>query len=256
MYRAEHRALRELHATGRQLASHWWRSSATASATRPPRACSAGAATARGLVSRAREGDGASAACTASRPPRASARGSPGCATPPATSCSSATRRCGSRCSTPSTSRRCCSTSPRSPSGATTRRWRRSTTAGPRRSAAARDAVRAAAIGLADNPEDAIRPAEPSVLGRAGHGAAQRARHRRRGDRRLAARQGRAARSPGASRGVGARAPRRPAAARPSAASRARRARRPRRASRSTIRGRPPSSMIVPSEASDSGQRP
>ena len=25
MYRAEHRALRELHATGRQLASHWWR---------------------------------------------------------------------------------------------------------------------------------------------------------------------------------------------------------------------------------------
>ena len=25
MYRAEHRALRELHATGRQLAGHWWR---------------------------------------------------------------------------------------------------------------------------------------------------------------------------------------------------------------------------------------
>ena len=36
----------------------------------------------------------------------------------------------------------------------------------------ARDAVRDAAIGLSDDPEDAIRPAETSVLGRAGHGAA------------------------------------------------------------------------------------
>ena len=37
---------------------------------------------------------------------------------------------------------------------------------------AARDAVRAAAIALSGDPEDAVRPAEPSALGRAGHGAA------------------------------------------------------------------------------------
>jgi hypothetical protein len=36
----------------------------------------------------------------------------------------------------------------------------------------ARDAVRAAAVALAGDPDDAVRPAEPSVLGRAGHGAA------------------------------------------------------------------------------------
>ena len=38
--------------------------------------------------------------------------------------------------------------------------------------AGARDAVRDAAIALADDPEDAVRPAEPSTLGRAGHAAA------------------------------------------------------------------------------------
>jgi len=37
---------------------------------------------------------------------------------------------------------------------------------------AARDEVRDAAIALAGDPDDAIRPAEPSALGRAGHGAA------------------------------------------------------------------------------------
>ena len=36
----------------------------------------------------------------------------------------------------------------------------------------ARDAVRDAAIALAADPEDAVRPAEPSALGRAGHAAA------------------------------------------------------------------------------------
>jgi hypothetical protein len=36
----------------------------------------------------------------------------------------------------------------------------------------ARDAVRDAAIALADDPEDAVQPAERSALGRAGHGAA------------------------------------------------------------------------------------
>ena len=36
----------------------------------------------------------------------------------------------------------------------------------------ARDAVRDAAIALADDPDDAVRPAESSALGRAGHGAA------------------------------------------------------------------------------------
>lgn len=37
---------------------------------------------------------------------------------------------------------------------------------------AARDAVRDAAVALSGDPEDAVRPAEPSALGRAGHGAA------------------------------------------------------------------------------------
>jgi hypothetical protein len=36
----------------------------------------------------------------------------------------------------------------------------------------ARDAVRDAAIALAGDPDDAVRPAEPSALGRAGQGAA------------------------------------------------------------------------------------
>lgn len=36
----------------------------------------------------------------------------------------------------------------------------------------ARDALRDAAIALANHPEDALRPAEPSLLGRAGQGAA------------------------------------------------------------------------------------
>ena len=36
----------------------------------------------------------------------------------------------------------------------------------------ARDAVRDAAIALSGDPDDAVRPAEPSALGRAGHGAA------------------------------------------------------------------------------------
>ena len=38
--------------------------------------------------------------------------------------------------------------------------------------AAVRDAVRDAAIALSGDPDDAVRPAEPSALGRAGHGAA------------------------------------------------------------------------------------
>ncbi|MEO8687544.1 MAG: hypothetical protein ABI611_04915 [Solirubrobacteraceae bacterium] len=36
----------------------------------------------------------------------------------------------------------------------------------------ARDAVRDAAIALAEDPDDAVAPAERSALGRAGHGAA------------------------------------------------------------------------------------
>ena len=103
----------------------------------------------------------------------------------------------------------------------------------------ARDAVRDAAIGLSDDPEDAIRPAETSVLGRAGHGAA--AALGTVGEAFDGSPLGKAARrSPGAS-GVGARAPRRPVAARPSAASRGGRARRSRRgrAARSAAARRP-----------------
>jgi hypothetical protein len=49
MYPAEHRALRELHATGRQLASHWRRLGERLGGA-PQRTLQEGAATARGMV--------------------------------------------------------------------------------------------------------------------------------------------------------------------------------------------------------------
>ena len=49
MYRAEHRALRELHATGRQLASHWWRLGDRLGGA-PAASLQDGAAVARGMV--------------------------------------------------------------------------------------------------------------------------------------------------------------------------------------------------------------
>ena len=49
MYRAEHRALRELHATGRQLAGHWWRLGDRLGEP-PARALQDGAAVARAMV--------------------------------------------------------------------------------------------------------------------------------------------------------------------------------------------------------------
>ena len=71
------------------------------------RAAGDGAAARRGRLPRAarraRRAGRRSTGCTASRPPRASAAASPGCATTRATCCSSATRRCASRCSTSST---------------------------------------------------------------------------------------------------------------------------------------------------------
>ena len=170
LHPAEHRALRELHATGRQLASHWARLADRlgSPAAGPLRA---GAGTARGLVRELADETG-----------RRGLHGFP------------AAQGVGSRLA-----------GLRNTAGdlvlernqalrlavldaehvttllaylgalaegredtalaAFHRGWEE-------RIAAARDEVRAAAVALANHPEDAIRPAEPSLLGRAGQGAA------------------------------------------------------------------------------------
>ena len=99
LFPAEHRALRELHAMARQLATHWERlgerlggepGDALAAARRRRASCWASSPSApRPTV------------CTASRRPRASGGAARGAAQRrAATSCSSATRRCAARCST------------------------------------------------------------------------------------------------------------------------------------------------------------
>jgi hypothetical protein len=170
LYPAEHRALRELHATGRQLASHWGRL-ATRLGGAPAEPLRDGAVTARGLVGELAKETG-----------RRGLHGFP------------AAQGVGSRMA-----------GVRNLAGdlllernqamrlavldaehVTTlllylaalaeRRGDVALAAFHRRWAgeigAARDAVRDAAIALADDPEGAVRPAEASALGRAGQGAA------------------------------------------------------------------------------------
>ena len=170
MYRAEHRALRELHATGRQLASHWGRLGdrlGGAAATSRHN----GAATARGMVTElaketgkrglhgfpAAQGVGSQLAglrntaadlvLERNQALRVAVLDAEHVATLLLYLAALAERRDDT------------------PLAAFHHRWAEEI-------GAARDAVRDAAIGLSADPEDAIRPAESSVLGRAGHGAA------------------------------------------------------------------------------------
>jgi hypothetical protein len=170
MYRAEHRALRELHATGRQLASHWWRlGDRLGGAAAAP--LQDGAAVARGMVSDlaketaerglhgfpAAQGVGIRLAglrntagdlvLERNQALRVSVLDAEHVATLLAYLAALADKRGDSALA------------------AFHRRWEGEI-------ATARDAVRAAAIALADDPDDAVQPAESSVLGRAGHGTA------------------------------------------------------------------------------------
>jgi hypothetical protein len=170
MYRAEHRALRELHATGRQLASHW-RKLGERLGGAPQRALQEGAATARGMVSElakqtaerglhgfpAAQGVGSRLAnvrnlagdlvLERNQALRLAVLDAEHVATLLEYLAALADKR-GDE-----------------PLAAFHLHWRDEI-------ASARDAVRHAAIALADDPDDAIRPAESSLLGRAGHGAA------------------------------------------------------------------------------------
>jgi hypothetical protein len=170
LYPAEHRALRELHATGRQLASHWGRLADRLGGA-PAKPLRDGAVRARGLVGELAKETG-----------KRNLHGFP------------AAQGVGSRLA-----------GVRNLAGdlvlernqalrlavldaehVTTlllylealaeRRGDVALAAFHRRwvseISAARDAVRDAAIALAGDPGDAVRPAEPSALGRAGHGAA------------------------------------------------------------------------------------
>ena len=167
MYRAEHRALRELHATGRQLASHWWRLGDRLGGA-PAGPLQDGAATARGMVTElgkqtaerglhgfpAAQGVGVRLAgirntagdlvLERNQALRVAVLDAEHVATLLAYLGALAEKR-----------------------GDTAlagfhHHWEGEI-------AAARDAVRAAAVALADDPDDAVQPAESSVFGRAGH---------------------------------------------------------------------------------------
>jgi hypothetical protein len=170
MYRAEHRALRELHATGRQLASHWWRLGDRLGGA-PASALQTGAATARGMVGElsketakrglhgfpAAQGVGHRLADVRNRAGdlvlernqalRLAVLDAEHVTTLLAYLAALAEKRGDTALVT------------------FHRRWKREI-------AAARDAVREAAVALTDDPEDAIRPADQGVLGRAGQTAA------------------------------------------------------------------------------------
>ena len=170
MYRAEHRALRELHATGRQLASHWWRLGDRLGGP-PAASLQNGAATARGMVTElAKE--------TAKRGlhgfPAAQGVGSRLAGLRNTAGDLVLERNQALRLAVLDAEHvvtlllyLAALAEKRGDTSLVTfhRRWAEEIST-------ARDAVRDAAIGLSNDPEDAIRPAETSVLGRAGHGAA------------------------------------------------------------------------------------
>jgi len=170
MFRAEHRALRELHATGRQLASHWWRLGDRLGGA-PAASLQNGAAVARGMVTElskttaerglhgfpAAQGVGhrlAGLRNTAgdlvlerNQALRLAVLDAEHVTTLLAYLAALAEKRGDA------------------PLATFHRHWEGEI-------AAARDAVRDAAVALADDPEDAVRPADDSILGRAGHSAA------------------------------------------------------------------------------------
>ena len=170
MYRAEHRALRELHATGRQLASHWWRLGDRLGGS-SARRLQEGAAVARAMVTElskqtaerglhgfpAAQGVGhrlAGLRNTAgdlvlerNQAMRLAVLDAEHVTTLLAYLGALADRRGDDSLAT------------------FHRHWHHEI-------AAVRDSVRDAAVALAEDPEDAIRPAESSLLGKAGHSAA------------------------------------------------------------------------------------
>jgi hypothetical protein len=170
MYRAEHRALRELHAAGRQLASHWWRLGdrlGGASAT----TLQEGAAVARAMVTElakqtADRGLHGFPAAQGVGHRLAGLRNSAGDLV--------LERNQALRLAALDADhvvlllRYLAALADKRDDTALAafhRHWEGEI-------AAARDQVRDAAVALADDPEDAIRPAEASILGRAGHTAA------------------------------------------------------------------------------------
>jgi len=170
MYRAEHRALRELHATGRQLASHWWRLGDRLGGASSQK-LQDGAAVARAMVTElskqtaerglhgfpAAQGVGhrlAGLRNTAgdlvlerNQALRLAVLDAEHVTTLLAYLAALADKRGDT------------------PLAAFHRHWHDEI-------AGVRDTVRDAAIALSEDPEDAIRPAESSILGRAGHTAA------------------------------------------------------------------------------------
>jgi len=170
MYRAEHRALRELHATGRQLSSHWWRLGDRLGQP-SARALQDGAAVARAMVTEL-------AKQTAERGlhgfPAAQTVGSRLAGLRNTAADLVLERNQALRLAVLDAEHvatlleylaALADKRGDEPLAAFHYHWHDEI-------AAARDAVRHAAVALADDPDDAIRPAESSLLGRAGHGAA------------------------------------------------------------------------------------
>ena len=170
MYRAEHRALRELHATGRQLSSHWWRLGERLGGA-PAASLQDGAAVARGMVTElakqtAERGREAVEAAQGVGHRLAGLRNTAGdlvlernqalrLAVLDAEHVTILLDYLGALAEKRGDT----------PLATFHRHWRDEI-------AGARDAVREAAIALADDPDDAVQPAERSILGRAGHTAA------------------------------------------------------------------------------------
>ncbi len=170
MFRAEHRALRELHATGGQLASHWWRLGERLGGA-PAAGLQDGAAVARGMVTdlakqTAERGLHGFPAAQGVGHRLAGLRNTAGdlvlernqalrLAVLDAEHVTLLLAYLGALAEQRGDA----------PLAAFHHHWEGEI-------AAARDTVRDAAIALADDPDDAIQPAERSILGRAGHGAA------------------------------------------------------------------------------------
>jgi hypothetical protein len=170
MYRAEHRALRELHATGRQLASHWWRLGDRLGGAPAP-ALQDGAAVARAMVTElgkqtAERGLHGFPAAQGVGHRLAGLRNSAGDLVLERNQALRLAALDGDHVVL-LLRYLAALADKRGDSALATfhRHWEQEI-------AAARDAVRDAAVALADDPEDAIRPAEASILGRAGHTAA------------------------------------------------------------------------------------
>ena len=195
MYRAEHRALRELHATGRQLGSHWGRL-ADRLGPGPAASLRDGAAVARGMVTELAKETG-----------KRGLHGFPA-AQGVGSRLAGLRNTAGDLVLERNQALRLAvldaehvATLLRYLAALADRRGDTALAAFHERWAleieTARDAVRAAAIALADDPEDAVEPALGLRARPRRPRRRERARHGRRGVRRLAARQGRAEASPG-----------------------------------------------------------